>query len=103
MAIWAGTGNVPVGQKLLVILVIILLAELFDKLILFVKVEEKLLRQIMMYRRRCAVINIKRYPKLFKTFFYLGMVFINNSLGRGILFLGLYGDSRAMLIRPANI
>jgi hypothetical protein len=35
------------------------------------------------------VINIKRYPKLFKAFFYLGMVFINNSLGRSAFFFAL--------------
>lgn len=48
------------------------------------------------------MIYIKGYPEVFKILFDDAVVFVDNGLGSGAFFPGLYGDGGAMLIATAH-
>src|SRR5690606_9458153 len=55
----AGASDIPVGQKLVILLIIILFGYLFDKFPFFIQVEEKLLRKLVMYLLGSTMVDIK--------------------------------------------
>src|SRR5690606_41730652 len=98
MTVWTCTYYIAIRQKLVKLFVIILLRKLLDKLSLFVKVQEKLLRKLMMNFLRSTVVDIERDTKLLKAFLYLLVIFVNNLLRRDAFFLRTDSDSCTMFI-----
>src|SRR5712671_2030843 len=75
-AIWTSTRNIPVGKKHFGFFVIVLLGFVFGQNFFIVEVFKKFLRCFMMNLFAGAVIDIKRYSKLFETFLDNSMILI---------------------------
>lgn len=95
---WALAGKVAVGQKLLLLNVIVLLAGALLKKPLFKEFFEEHLSRFVVNFMGSARVNVKRNAQLRHGLFDYLMVFIYNGPGGGAFFAGAHGNGHAVFV-----
>ena len=101
-AMWAGAGDVAVGEELMGFLIVVLHRSLLDKLACFIELVEIFGSGFVVFFAAGAAVDVERDAEFGERLFDYLMVTVDDVLWRDAFFAGLDGDRHTVFVAAAN-